>query len=67
MTDRQKRFYRLYRDGYSMGMIAKKYNISRSTVCRTIALAEKNIRAAERLVAEIKKDGFGEDNASFSD
>ena len=54
MTERQKHFYRLYRSGYSMGEIARKYKINSSTVCRTIIRAEKNLRDAERLVAEMK-------------
>lgn len=67
MTNRQKEFYRLYRRGYSMGMIARKYKINRSTVCRTIAFAEKNIRDAERLIAETKRYDSEGGNADFGD
>lgn len=54
MTDRQKHFYRLYMSGYSMGQIAKKYKLNPSTVCRTVTRAEKHIRDAERILAEMK-------------
>lgn len=62
MTDRQKLFYRLYRSGYSMGQIARKYKINPSTVWRTIIRAEKHLRDAERLVAEMKNLNLEDEN-----
>lgn len=67
MTNRQKEFYRLYRRGYSMGMIARKYKVSKSTVSRTVSRAEKNIRDAERLIAEMKRYVSEDVNADFGD
>ena len=67
MTNRQKEFYRLYRRGYSMGMIAIKYKVSKSTVSRTVSRAEKNIIDAEMLIAEMKRYDSEGGNADFGD
>lgn len=50
MTDRQKHFYKLYMSGYSMGQIARKYGINKSTVLRTIQRAEKHLRDAKETI-----------------
>lgn len=50
MTDRQKHFYKLYMSGYSMGQIARKYGINKSTVLRTIQRAEKHLCEAQETI-----------------
>lgn len=57
MTARQQQFYKLYMSGHSMCKIAQMYGVDRSTVCRTIARAERNLRDAERLALELREMG----------
>jgi len=54
MTEKQELYYTLYMSGKTMGQIALKYNVNRSTVSRIIARAEKHLQRADRLKMQVE-------------
>nr|DAH29271.1 MAG TPA: Transcriptional regulatory protein RcsB factor, DNA BINDING PROTEIN.6A [Caudoviricetes sp.] len=54
MTEKQELYYTLYMSGRSMGQIAQKYGVNRSTVSRIIARAENHLQKADRLKMQVE-------------